>query len=96
MAKFVEFITTETKREMKLFAILDDGSLIHIRDYDYLYEGKDYQLYQNEEGLFNEIYCHDGVSYKVHDDKLFEFTHDMYGVDHEWEITLEMLIAHPF
>lgn len=93
MIKFVEFITTETKTEMKLYAILDNGSLIYIQDYDYLYEG-DYQLYRYEQGLFNEIYCHDGVSYKIHDGKLFEFIHDMYGVDHEWEITLSMLTKH--
>lgn len=93
MLKFTEFEIEETDKEMKLFGKLDNGSLIYIQDYDYLYEG-DYQFYRYEQGLFNEIYCHDGVSYKIHDGKLFEFIHDMYGVDHEWEITLSMLTKH--
>lgn len=92
MVKFVEFVATGTKPEMRLYAKLGNGSLIHVRDYDSLY-GSDYQFYRSKEGIFNEIYCHDGVSCIIHDDKLFEFTQDMYGVNHETEITLPMLLA---
>lgn len=92
MTKFLEFVTTETKSEMKLYAKLEDGSVHFVRDYDFLYD-RSYQFYRDEEGTFNEIYCHDGVSYIIHDGKLFEFTYDMYGVSHENEITLQMLLA---
>ena len=88
--KFVEFVTTETESSMQLYAKTSDGTLIHVRDYDFLYD-RSYQFYRSKEGILNEIYCRYGVSYIIHDDKLFEFTYDMYGVNHEDEIALPML-----
>lgn len=89
--KFVEFTFTETDKDMKLYAKLSDGSLVYVRDYDYSYEGEDIQFYRDEQGLFNELYCYGGVSYRIHNGKLLESTQDMYGVGDEWEITLSML-----
>lgn len=89
MAKFIEFEIEETNTEIKLYAKLEDGSLIHVRNYDYLYEG-DYRLYQNEEGD-NELYCYRGVSYRIHDGKLFEYIQDRDGIGQEWEVTLSMI-----
>ena len=93
MKKFVEFEIEETKTEMKLYAKLEDGSLIHVRDYDYLYEG-DYQFYSDANSTFVEVYCHDGVSYEISDGKLFESTFN--NKDGGWvtEITLPMLVEY--
>ena len=91
--KFVEFTFTETDNGMKLYAKLSDGNLVHIRDYDYLYEGGDLHLYSDANGAFVEAYCYGGVSYEIRDGKLFESFQDMDGIGDEWEITLPMLLA---
>lgn len=93
MTKFIQFTTTETKDAMKLYAQLEDGSLHHIRDYDYLYEG-DVQFYRNAEGILVDVYSHYGVSYEIRDGKLFEITFDEYnGQGWEEEIEVSMLLA---
>ena len=93
MLKFIEFITTDTGKEMKLFAIMSDGNLVHIRDYVYLYEEGDLKLYSDANGAFVEAYCYGGVSYEIRDGKLFEYIQDRDGIGDEWEITLPMLLA---
>ena len=90
MVKFKEFIFTKTDKDMKLYAIMSDGNLVHIRDYDYSYEG-DCQLYRDEEGSLNELYCYHGVSYRIDDGKLLESIQDMDGIGDEWEVTLSMI-----
>ena len=94
MLKFTQFTLTETNTAMQLYAKLSDGNLVHIRDYDYLYEGDDLQLYSDANNTFVEVYCYGGVSYEIRDGKLFESIQDIDGIGDEWEITLPMLLAH--
>lgn len=87
--EFVEFAISEDYKEMNLYVKTSDGSFYHVRDYDCYYEDYDFNI---EEGMIVEVYSYHGVSYGIHDGRLFELTFNK-GIGAETEVTLPMLLA---
>lgn len=88
--EFVEFAISEDGTEMNLYVKTSDGSFYHVRDYDCYYEDYDFTI---EQGMIVEVYSYHGVSYAIHNGRLFELTFNK-GIGAETEVTLPMLLAH--
>lgn len=90
--KITELVASENGVEMSLYVKMNDGTLIHIRDYNFYHE--DYQFGVDNNGSLVEVYSHYGVSYEVRDGQLFEITFNEHnGQGWYEEITLPMLLA---
>ena len=91
MEKFVEFVTEYISYGMKLYVKLEDGNLVHVKDYSPFC---DYELYPVDEtdSRIDHVYSEYGVSYFLRDGRMFAVTFDENRAYHETELTLEMLL----
>lgn len=91
MTKFVELVPEHISYGMKLYVKLEDGNLVHVKDYSPFC---DYELYPDEKtNTIDHVYSEYGVSYFLRDGRMFAVTFSDEGVSHETEVTLERLLT---
>lgn len=91
MTKFVELVPEHISYGMKLYAKLEDGNLIHVKNYSPFC---DYELYPAEKtNTIDHVYSEYGVSYFLRDGRMFAVTFSDEGVPTETELTLEVLLS---
>lgn len=91
MEKFIELVAEDNNGGMRLYARLDNGNLVHLKDFSPFFE--DYNLYPDETGAIYCVYSEYSVTYLLRDSRLFVITFDENGVPNETEFTLEMLLS---
>ena len=92
MEKFVEFVTEHISYGMKLYVKLEDGNLVHVKDYSPFC---DYELYPVDEtdNRIDSVYSEYGMTYLLRDGRIFAVTFDENDFPTATELTLEVLLS---